>query len=54
MTGTILGILLIYSYGKVIVSQVASLLALLWLESVFYIALVFDIRCTRAPERDSM
>jgi ABC-type branched-subunit amino acid transport system permease subunit len=45
VTGAILGTVLIYSYDKVIVSQVASLLARLWPQNV-YIGMVPDIRGT--------
>jgi hypothetical protein len=41
----ILGTVLIYGYDKVIISQVASLLALLWPHNV-YIGMVPDIRGT--------
>jgi len=45
VTGAILGALLIYSYDKVIVSQIAKWLALLWPRDV-YIGMVPDIRGT--------
>jgi branched-chain amino acid transport system permease protein len=43
--GAVLGTVLIYSYDKVIVGQVAALLALLWPQGV-YIGMVPDIRGT--------
>jgi len=45
VTGAILGTLLIYSYDKVIISQIASLIALFWPRNV-YIGQVPDIRGT--------
>ena len=45
VTGAILGTLLIYSYDKVIISQLASLLAVLWPQNT-YIGMVPDIRGT--------
>lgn len=45
VTGAILGTLLIYSYDKVIISQLASLLALIWPQNT-YIGMVPDIRGT--------
>ncbi len=45
VTGAILGTALIYSYDKVIIPQVAALLALLWPPNV-YIGMVPDIRGT--------
>ena len=44
-TGAILGTALIYSYDKVIIPQLAALLALLWPQGV-YIGMVPDIRGT--------
>lgn len=45
VTGAILGTVLIYSYDKVIISQLASLLARLWPQNM-YIGMVPDIRGT--------
>jgi ABC-type branched-subunit amino acid transport system permease subunit len=44
-TGAILGTVLIYSYDKVIIPQLAAVLALLWPQNV-YIGMVPDIRGT--------
>jgi ABC-type branched-subunit amino acid transport system permease subunit len=44
-TGAILGTVIIYSYDKVIIPQLAALLALLWPQGV-YIGMVPDIRGT--------
>lgn len=45
VTGAILGTLLIYSYDKVLIGQLAALLAFLWPQGV-YIGMVPDIRGT--------
>ena len=44
-TGAILGTVLIYSYDKVIIPQLAALIALLWPPN-FYVGMVPDIRGT--------